>query len=88
MTDRGKIKDIVFMVEYPNGETKLVKLGEEAVSTLHSITFASDVTDRSALDEMGVSDDWQDNASMILTDTSMKSTPYCRWKWHLKHGDW
>lgn len=88
MANREMVKEIVFSIEQPNGQTKLVKPGEKVTSELHSMTFVSDEVDEKLLEQVVRSGDWQDTAEMVLIDHDMRSNPHCRWKHHLEHGDW
>ncbi|HCM0880728.1 TPA: hypothetical protein N2826_005030 [Vibrio parahaemolyticus] len=86
MANRGVVKKISFVIDYPDGSSKSVSLNEEEVSKLKAIIFSEAMMDSNMKILWGSSSDWKENPAMLLVDEDDVSTPYCRWKWHLGNG--
>ncbi len=90
---RGKINSLSFQIEYPNGQTKQVSLTSEQMKELGGIYFNDALIKSDEITQWNVSaTDWKLNPTMMLInvgiDNSLRSTPYCRWKWHVVNGDY
>ncbi len=85
--ERGIVKKITFEIEYPDGSTKESILKDEA-KNLSAIILSDEMVLEKDISSWKVSHDWKDNPTMLLVYKDGRSTPHCRWKWHLEHGDW
>lgn len=90
MINHGGVKEITFDIEYPDGSTKTSVLEKELDDVAAIILSESAELGKDKL-QWNVSDDWKENPTLFLISKKNKSTPYCRWKWHLAHpppGGW
>lgn len=80
---RGVVKKISFEIEYPDGSTKTSVLEEKELDNLAAIVLSEEAKVGKAELQWNKSAEWKENPTMFLISRDLKSTPYCRWKWHL-----
>ena len=84
MNQRGIVKKITFEIEYPDGSIKTSVLDKE-LDNVAAIVLSEEVELGKTSLQWNESKEWKENPTMFLISQDLRSTPYCRWKWHLAH---